>query len=56
MQHAKKELVALLHAAVVSLSLHAYHLATSDRMLDAASDVALDKGADIVLHHFTGER
>lgn len=55
MQHAKKALIALVHAAVVSLSIHAYHLAMSDRMLDAASDVALDKAADIALHHFTGE-
>lgn len=56
MQHAKKALIALVHAAVVSLSLHVYHLATSDRMLDAASDVALDKASDIALHRFMGER
>jgi hypothetical protein len=38
------------HIAAVALALHVWHLATSDRMLDAAADVGLDKAATFALH------
>jgi hypothetical protein len=37
------------HVIVFVLTVHVWHLVTSDRLLDAYADVALDKGADIVL-------
>ena len=44
------------HILIVSISIHVYHFVTSDRMLDAATDVALDKVATITLHvaHIAG--
>lgn len=41
---------AVAHVLIVSLSIHVYHFVTSDRMLDAATDVALDKVATVSLH------
>jgi hypothetical protein len=38
------------HVVLLALTVHVWHLVTSDRLLDAYADVALDKGADIVLH------
>lgn len=47
----------LVHVLAFSLAMHVYHVATSDRMLDAAADVALDKAADVLLisAHVLGE-
>jgi hypothetical protein len=41
---------AVAHILIVSLSIHVYHFVTSDRMLDAAADVGLDKIATVTLH------
>lgn len=38
------------HVVLFALTVHVWHLVTSDRLLDAYADVALDKGADIALH------
>jgi hypothetical protein len=49
MRAIKKAAVALAHVTVVSLTLHAWHVVTSERMLDAMADVGLDKAADLTL-------
>ena len=40
----------LVHALIFALTVHVWGMVTSDRMLDAMADVALDKGATIALH------
>ena len=37
------------HVTIFSLTVHCWHLVTSDRMMDAIADVGLDKAADIAL-------
>ena len=44
-----QQLQKVLHIIVFALTVHAWHMVTSERMLDAFSDVALDKVADIAL-------
>jgi hypothetical protein len=45
------------HVVVFVLTVHVWHMVTSDRFLDAYADVGLDKVADIALHvgKLTGE-
>lgn len=45
------------HVLVFALTVHVWHIATSDRMLDAVADVGLDKAATITLRavHIAGE-
>jgi hypothetical protein len=38
------------HVVIFALTVHVWHLVTSDRLLDAYADVGLDKIADIALH------
>ena len=45
MRHVEKAL----HIIVFALTVHVWHIVTSDRMLDAIADVGLDKVADITL-------
>jgi hypothetical protein len=45
MAHVKKAA----HILIFAVTVHAWHLVTSDRMLDAAADVGLDKVATIAL-------
>ena len=52
MQHAKKAAAAAIHILIVSTSIHLYHLVTSERMMDAAADVGLDKITTITLKAF----
>jgi hypothetical protein len=40
----------LAHVVIFALTVHVWHLVTSDRLLDAYVDVGLDKIADIALH------
>jgi hypothetical protein len=47
-----KAAAAIGHILIVSIGLHAYSFVTSDRMIDAATDVALDKVTTIALHAF----
>lgn len=49
MKRVKRVLVVIVHVITLTIGAHAYHILTSDRMLDAAADVALDKAADIAL-------
>jgi hypothetical protein len=44
-----KALKTAAHVTLFSLTIHAWHLVTSDRMLDAATDVGLDKAATLML-------
>jgi hypothetical protein len=44
-----KALKTAAHVTLFSLTIHVWHLATSDRMLDAAADVGLDKVATLAL-------
>ena len=52
MQHAKKAAAAAGHILIVTLSIHIYHFVTSDRFMDAAADVGLDKITTMTLHVF----
>jgi len=47
-----KAAAAIGHILVVSIGLHVYHFVTSDRMIDAATDVAMDKATTVALHAF----
>jgi hypothetical protein len=38
------------HVVIFALTVHVWHLVTSDRMLDAYADVGLDKVATIALN------
>jgi hypothetical protein len=53
----KKAGAALIHVVIISLTVHVWHFVTSDRMLDAAADVGLDKITTISLRvaHIAGE-
>lgn len=53
MRHVHK----VVHVLVFTLTVHVWHLVSSDRMLDAATDVALDKAATVTLRviHISGE-
>jgi hypothetical protein len=52
MSRLHKAAAAVSHILVVSIGLHVYHFATSDRMLDAFADVGLDKITSITLATF----
>jgi hypothetical protein len=38
------------HVLIFALTVHVWHVVTSDRMLDAVYDVGLDKAATLTLH------
>lgn len=42
----------LAHIVVFALTVHVWHVVTSDRFLDAYADVAMDKVATVALRSF----
>jgi hypothetical protein len=46
----RKTAIAIVHVTVFSFSVHVWHFVRSDTMVDAATDVGLDKIADFVIH------
>lgn len=52
MQHAKKAAAAAGHILIVTIGLHLYHFIASDRFMDAAADVGLDKITTLTLKTF----
>jgi hypothetical protein len=53
----KKAVERTIHVLLFSLTIHVWHMVTSDRMLDAYADVGLDHGLQMVEHisHIAGE-